>query len=197
MDRLPPDRRQSFSAGEPGLVMTARISMVVAVAQNGVIGADGGLAWKISDDLKWFKSVTMGKPVIMGRKTYASIGKPLPGRDNIVLTRNQSFAPEGVFVARSPAAAIALAEGLAGERGADEICIIGGAEIYAQTLSMTSRIYLSRVAATVAGDAVFPALDSAEWRETAVSGCSESGKNQYACNFFILDRIAGIDAKEP
>jgi len=164
--------------------------MVVAVARNGVIGAEGGLAWKISDDLKWFKSVTTGKPVIMGRKTFDSIGKALPGRDNVVVTRSLAFAAEGVYIARTLDGAIALGDELAEARGADECCIIGGAEIYAQLLARTDRLYLTRVDASVEGDVFFPALDSADWRETRVSGCEPNHKNEYGCDFFILDRKA-------
>ena len=176
--------------------MKARLVIAVAVARNGVIGADGGLAWKISDDLKWFKSVTLGKPVIMGRKTFESIGRALPGRDNIVLTRAPDFAAEGVYIARSLDGAIKLADALAGAAGADECCVIGGADIYAQTLAHTSRIYLTRVAADVAGDVTFPALDSAAWNETSVGGCEKTAKNQHACEFVILDRKPRISGKE-
>ena len=176
--------------------MSARLVIAVAVARNGVIGAGGGLAWKISDDLKWFKSVTMGKPVIMGRKTFDSIGKALPGRDNIVVTRSPDFIAEGVFVARSIESAVRLGEALAKERGADEIAVIGGGDIYAQVLPRTARIYLTRVGADVAGDVLFPALDSAEWRETGAGGCEKSEKNQYACEFVILDRKGRIPFNE-
>ncbi|GJL92531.1 dihydrofolate reductase [Hyphococcus sp.] len=176
--------------------MTVRLSMVVAVARNGVIGADGGLAWKISGDLKWFKSVTTGKPILMGRKTFDSIGRALPGRDNIVVTRSLDFAAEGVFVARTLDGALTLAEELAEARGVEECCIIGGAEIYAQLLDRTQRIYLTRVDADVNGDAFFPDLDSGEWSETKVSKAEKNAKNQFACDFFILDRKARICAKE-
>jgi dihydrofolate reductase len=176
--------------------MTVRLSMVVAVARNGVIGAEGGLAWKISDDLKWFKSVTTGKPIIMGRKTFDSIGRALPGRDNIVVTRLLGFAADGVFVARTLDGALTLCEELAEARGAEECCIIGGAEIYAQLLDRTQRIYLTRVDAEVEGDAFFPDLDSDAWSETKVSKAEKNAKNQFACGFFILDRKARICAKE-
>lgn len=170
--------------------MNVRLCMVVAVARNGVIGAEGELAWKISDDLKWFKSVTTGKPIIMGRKTFESIGKALPGRDNIVVTRSHQFAADGVFIARTLDGAIALGIELAEARGADECCIIGGAEIYAQLLARTERIYLTRVDASVDGDVFFPAIDSGDWLEKRVSGCEQNDKNEYGCDFFILDRNA-------
>lgn len=160
------------------------------MARNGVIGAGGDMAWRISDDLKWFKKVTMGKPVVMGRKTYASIGKALPGRDNIVITRAEDFSAENVFVVRSIEAAIDLAKERASASGADEICVIGGGEIYAQTLAMADRIYLTKVDADVDGDTWFPEIDSRKWRAIRESACLKSERNEFACEFFILDRIA-------
>jgi len=170
---------------------TIRIAYVVAVARNGVIGAGGKLVWRIADDMKWFKKVTMGKPMVMGRKTFESIGKALPGRDNIVITRDQKFAAPDVRVVHTIDDALMLAYECAQARGADEICIIGGGEIYAQLLPRTDRIYLSKVDAEIAGNTYFPALDSAEWSETRESACAPSDKNQYACEFVILDRRAG------
>jgi len=165
-----------------------KISLVAAVAKNGVIGADGGLAWKISDDLKWFKKVTMGMPIIMGRKTFESIGKPLSGRDNIVVTRSPAFDPGGVFIARNIAAALRLARACALKSGADEVCIIGGGEIYAQTIDLADRIYLTRVDAKLEGDVYFPPLDLAAWTETPEGGCAQNERNSHDCRFFILDR---------
>ena len=165
-----------------------KISLVAAVAENGVIGAGGRLAWRISDDLKWFKKVTMGKPLVMGRKTFDSIGKPLPGRDNIVVTGNPDFAVDGVLRAGDIDGALALAEDCAAKRGAAEICVIGGGEIYAQILDHADRIYLTRVRAVVEGDAFFPTFDPAEWTEIRDSACEKSPKNQHSCEFFILDR---------
>ena len=165
-----------------------RISLVVAVARNGVIGANGDLAWRISDDLKWFKSVTMGKPMVMGRKTFESIGKALPGRDNIVATRARDFRAERIFIARSVPEALELARGCARAAEADEVCVIGGGEIYGQTLERADRIYLTRVDAEPAGDAYFPPVDSRQWRESREGGCEKTPQNQHACEFFILDR---------
>ncbi len=176
--------------------MSVRLCQAVAVARNGVIGAEGGLAWKISDDLKSFKAATIGKPIIMGRKTFDSIGRPLPGRDNIVVTRSPSFVADGIFIARTVEGAIKLARGLAMERDADEIAIIGGAEIYAQTLPRTQRIYLTRVDAEVEGDVCFPEIDSREWTETVVGACEKNDKNEHACEFVILDRKSRISSKE-
>jgi dihydrofolate reductase len=177
--------------------MNVRLAMVVAMARNGVIGSDNALPWRISDDLKWFKSVTLGKPMIMGRKTFESIGKALPGRDNIVVTRSPDFLAEGVFLARSLDGALRLARIAAVEGAADEISIIGGADIFSQLLRQTERIYLTRVDAEVEGDVVFPALDSGEWAETRMGGCPKNDRNEHACEFFILDRKGRIPAKEP
>ena len=177
-------------------MMSARFVMIVAAARNGVIGADNTLPWRISDDLKRFKALTMGKPLITGRKNFDSIGRALPGRETIVVTRSPDFTAEGVFIARSIDGAARLGKALAEEKGVDEICIMGGAEIYAQMLPRTSRIYLTRVDADVAGDVVFPALDSAEWGETRAGGCEKSAKNEFACEFFILDRKGRIPVKD-
>lgn len=167
---------------------TVRTALIVAVDRNNAIGAEGDLAWRISDDLKWFKKVSMGKPVVMGRKTYDSIGRPLPGRDNIVITRNIRFAPPGVFVARDIPPALKLARHCAVQAGGEEICIIGGAEIYAQTVGEADRIYLTRVDAAIEGDVFFPGLDSRDWDEEGAGGCEKSARNEYDCEFFILDR---------
>ena len=167
-----------------------RLALIVAADRNHVIGAGGDLAWRISDDLKWFKKVSIGKPVVMGRKTYDSIGRPLPGRDNIVITRNNDFAAAGAFVARTIDTGLSLARYCALTRGVDEVCVIGGAEIYAQTLGQADRIYLTRVDAAVEGDVFFPALDSQAWREKQAGGCEKTDRNDHACQFFILDRRA-------
>jgi dihydrofolate reductase len=135
------------------------ISIVVAVARNGVIGRDNGLPWRLSTDLKRFRAITMGKPVIMGRKTFQSIGKPLPGRPNIVITRDPAFAAEGVTVARSLADGIDAAREQARSCGAAEICVIGGGEIYRQVLARADRLYVTEVDAAPEGDTTFPQID--------------------------------------
>ena len=165
-----------------------KIALVVAVARNRVIGAGGDLAWRIADDLKWFKKVTLGKPIIMGRKTYRSIGRPLPGRDNIVITRANDFVVEGVLTACSVPAALELARDCAERRGAHEICVIGGGEIYEQMLATADRIYLTRVAAEIDGDTLFPEIDSAQWAEQRQFSCKKNHQNDHACEFFILER---------
>jgi dihydrofolate reductase len=164
-----------------------RVSIVVAVAKNGVIGRDGGLAWKISDDLKRFRALTMGKPVIMGRKTFQSIGKPLKGRANIVVSRSSALI-DGAAVARSFEDALTMGADDAAATGADEICIIGGAEIYRQALKVADRIHLTEVDAAIDGDVHFPAIDPAEWVRRAEGGCEKSLQNEHSCRYFILDR---------
>lgn len=165
-----------------------KIVLVAAVARNGVIGGEGALPWRIRDDLKWFKQNTMGKPLLMGRKTFDSIGKALPGRDNIVLTRDPGFAAPGVFIARSLRGGLTLAGACAAGRGADEICVIGGGDIYAQVIERADRLYLTRVDAAPEGDAFFPVVNPRQWRESHVGGCGKSPVNEHACEFFILDR---------
>lgn len=167
-----------------------RIALVVAVARNGVIGAGGKLPWRISDDLKWFKSVTLGKPVVMGRKTFESIGRPLAGRDNIVVSRAPGYSVESAIVRASVDAALTAATECATRSGAQEICVIGGSEIYAQTLSRASRIYLTSVEADIDGDAHFPEFDAASWARSEVGRAEKGPRNDHDCVFVILDRIA-------
>lgn len=165
-----------------------RLALIAAVARNGVIGGDGAMPWRLRDDLKRFKSLTMGKPMIMGRKTFQSIGKALPGRDNIVMTRDPGFIAPGVFVVRSLRAGLSLGRHLAEIREADEISIIGGGEIYAQTMPRADRIYLTRVDAEPPGDAHFPELDTHVWREEKTGETPADADNQFACEYFILTR---------
>lgn len=170
---------------------------VVAVARNNVIGDGNKLLWKIADDLKFFKKNTVGKPVIMGRKTFQSIGMVLPGRDNIVISRTANIDKEGVFVVGNISAAITLAQSCAEERGADEICVIGGGEIYRQTLALTDRIFLTAVDAGVEGDTTYPSLAKVDWRIEQIGACSRNERNQYDCKFFIYDRISRKSAESP
>jgi dihydrofolate reductase len=139
----------------------SRISLIAAVARNGVIGAGNALPWRLPEDLRRFKALTLGHPVIMGRKTYESIGRPLPGRRNIVVTRNAGFSADGCETAASIEAAIDACAGTT-----DEIFIIGGAQIYAAALPRAERLHLTEVRADFAGDAHFPAFDRGHWRET-------------------------------
>ena len=141
------------------------VVLVVAVARNGIIGANGALPWRLKSDLRRFRAETMGKPVIMWRKTFESIGKPLDGRDNVVISTRTDFTPPGVHVARSLSAALGLAAGLAEKRGAGELCVIGGGAVFAEALPLASRIVLTEVAAEPEGDVSFPALSAQDWEE--------------------------------
>jgi dihydrofolate reductase len=160
-----------------------RLSAVVAVSDNDVIGRDNGMPWHLPADLQHFKRLTLGKPMLMGRKTYESIGRPLPGRRNLVLTRSVDFAPAGVEVCHS------LEQALAAVVDQPELMIIGGAALFAQTLPETSRIYLTRVHATVAGEVLLQPLDPAEWRETAREERAADAANPIAVSFITLDRV--------
>jgi dihydrofolate reductase len=140
------------------------IVLLAAVADNGVIGRDNALPFRQNSDLKRFKALTMGKPMVMGRKTYQSIGKPLPGRTNIVVSRDPGFAPAGVLVARSLDDALAAARDDARKRGASEIVVIGGTEIFAHTMPMADRLEITHVHARPDGDTYFPPIDTARWR---------------------------------
>jgi dihydrofolate reductase len=150
------------------------ICIVVAVAQNGVIGLRGALPWRIPEDLKRFKALTMGKPVIMGRKTWDSLPKkPLPGRTNIVITRNRDFRADGAVVAHSFADAIAQAD-------AAEIMVIGGEAIFAEALPLAQTIHLTEVGASPEGDSFMPLIDRTQWREIAREGPYETDGLRYS-----------------
>lgn len=148
---------------------TVSLAMIVAQSSNRVIGINNQLPWHLPEDLKYFKSVTMGKPVIMGRKTYESIGRPLPGRKNIVITRQSSWQAEGVCAVNDLSAAIEMASDEAREKGVAEVMVIGGAQIYAEALPLAQRIYLTRVEVELEGDAFFPELPGDQWQETESS----------------------------
>jgi dihydrofolate reductase len=139
--------------------------LVAAIADNGVIGRDNKLPWRLKSDLQYFKRVTMGKPVVMGRKTYLSIGKPLPGRTNIVVTRDASFSAPGVITAPSIPEAMKIARLDAEKRGADAIAVIGGTEIFEQTIGEADRLVLTRVHMSPDGESTFPPIDPKIWRE--------------------------------
>ena len=164
------------------------ISLIVAVAKNRVIGATGAMPWKLSSDLKYFKEKTLNKPVLMGRKTFESIGKPLPNRDNIVVTRNVEFEHEGVFTVTSVALGLELAESLAIKCGADEIMVIGGGEIYAQMLTFADRIYKTEVHKDVVGDTLFPELDPARWHEISRETHKAQENDSADFSFVVLER---------
>ena len=166
-----------------------RVALVVARADNGVIGKDGKLPWHISADLQFFKRVTVGKPIIMGRKTFESIGKPLPRRTNIVVTHDAGWRADGVTVAPNLPTGFALAYEDAHRSGADEVMVIGGAEIYRQTLSQAHRIYLTEIHGVFAGDTFLPLDLSAGWRETSRERHEAESPGGPAFSFVVLDRI--------
>jgi dihydrofolate reductase len=159
-----------------------RISAIVAMAERRVIGSDGTMPWHVLDDLKHFKKTTLGKPIIMGRRTFHSIGKPLPGRTNIVLSRDVSFAAKGIVTVRDKESALDAAKHAAG--GDDEIMIVGGAKIYALFMEIIERVYLTKIHAAPDGDTFFPTLDAAEWIESHRE--DHSGDPSYS--FITLDR---------
>ena len=167
-----------------------KIALIVAASQNNVIGLDNQLPWHLPEDLKYFKAVTMGKPILMGRKTYDSIGRPLPGRDNIVLTRDTNWTADGVEVVNDLDAAIAASEKACKAAGADELMIIGGEQIYRKFLPLANKLYLTKVEAEVEGDAYFPAIDSNQWRQVAEKIPEKVGN--YSYRFVVLERIAGL-----
>ncbi len=162
----------------------------MAVAENGVIGRDGTLPWRVPSDLKVFRSLTMSKPVIMGRKTYDSIGKPLEGRDTIVVTHNATFAAAGVERAGSIEEALELASEKAAARGVGEIMVIGGAEIFLAMLPIADRIYLTRVEARPEGDTFFPELDPSIWREVSVEPIAPDPRDTARATLHIYERAA-------
>ena len=175
-----------------------RISLVAAVAENGVIGRDGSLPWRLSADLRRFRELTTGHHVVMGRRTWDSIGRPLPGRMNVVLSRDPHFRPAGGSGLQGEAAAVrreARGEADAGHvrargrrAGETELFVIGGAEVYALALPLADRIHLTRVAAHVDGDVRFPALDARDWTEGPPEHHGADDRNQHAFAFVTLDR---------
>jgi dihydrofolate reductase len=165
------------------------IVLLAAVAENGVIGRDNALPWRLSSDLRRFKLLTLGKPVVMGRRTFDSIGKPLPDRANIVVTRDKSFRADGVKVAPSVEAALDVARDEARRRGVGEIAVIGGTEIFNQTMSLADRLEITHVHAKPAGDVFFPAIDPAHWRETARAEMPAGPRDEFGASFVTYERV--------
>ena len=143
------------------------IVFVVAIAENGVIGRDNALPWKLKGDLRRFKAITLGKPIVMGRKTFQSIGRPLPGRKNIVITRDAGFAANGIVIASSLDRALEIARGDALRRFVTEIAVLGGADLFTQWMDQAVRLEITEVHASPAGDTVFPAFNRSQWGEVA------------------------------
>ena len=146
--------------------MTVPVAMIAAIGANSVIGADGQIPWRLPTDFAHFKRSTLGKPLIMGRKTFESIGKPLPGRTTIIVTRRSDYAPEGVLVCHGVVEALEQAQAIAAADGADEVMIGGGAEIYREAMPLADRLYVTHVSASPEGDAKFPPIDPAIWEIT-------------------------------
>lgn len=168
-----------------------RIAMIVAATQNGVIGRDNQMPWHLPEDLKYFKRITMGKPIIMGRKTYESIGRPLPGRTNIVVTRQPEWRPKdaaGQNLVRVVSTLEAGFEIAKNESAADEVMIIGGAQIYAACTDIVQRVYLTEIAADIDGDAYFDRGMVSNWREVARENFCACEKNPYDYSFVVFDR---------
>ncbi len=170
------------------------VAIYVAIAENGVIGRDGGLPWKLSTDLKRFKEGTMGKPIVMGRKTWESFPRrPLPGRLNIVVTRDKTYRAEGGETAQSLGDAIALATVRARcMANVDEICVIGGGQIYDQALPLADRLYITHVLASVDGDTVFPPIDPAVWRLVSAEDFPAGEKDSHATRYAVYERRASV-----
>ena len=164
------------------------IVLIAAVAENGVIGASGASPWRLKSDMARFKALTMGKPVVMGRKTYDSIGRPLDGRDTIVVTRADDFSAPGVHVAHSIEEAMALGRALAAKRGVDEVAVIGGEEVFRLALPLANRIYLTLVHGQPLGDIRFEFPDANTWRETAREPMVQGPGDQYPADFVVLER---------
>lgn len=166
-----------------------KLALIVAAARNNAIGKNNTLPWHLPQDLKYFKSMTLGKPIIMGRKTYESIGRPLPGRPNIVITRQPDWTAEGVLVAANLTSAIDLAERAASELEGkpDEAMIIGGAEIYRCGIELAQRIYLTRIGVDIDGDAFFPELDSRCWKRVSVTPGDAASPLPY--EFQLFERV--------
>ena len=164
------------------------VSIIVAAAENGVIGRDNDMPWRLSTDLKRFKALTLGKPVIMGRRTWESIGRPLPGRPNIVVTRDANFQADGAHIVGSLEEGIAFGLRLAEELGVGEVCIIGGGKIYAQALPLAGRVHLTRVLAEIDGDTHFPEIRPAAWRLVSSEDVPAGEKDSHPTRYMVYEK---------
>jgi dihydrofolate reductase len=174
----------------PAATASVMLVLVAAVAENGVIGRDGRLPWRLKSDLAHFRSITMGKPVVMGRKTYFSIGKPLVGRTNIVVSRERGFAAPGTIVAASMDAALSAARGDALRRGVAEIVVVGGADIYRQTMAAADRLVITQVNLRPEGDAIFPPIDRKIWQEVSRSEHPAGPGDEAGFAVLVYERIS-------
>lgn len=159
------------------------ISIIVAADENDLIGRDNALPWRLPADMRYFKTRTMGKPVIMGRRTHQSIGKPLPGRHNIVITRDPGYAAPGCTIVHT------LDDAIDAAGDVPEVMIIGGAALYRESVGLANRIYLTRIHAAFAGDTYFPEINYDEWREVAIEAHAPDEQNPHAYSFEVLERV--------
>jgi len=164
------------------------LSMIVATADNNIIGKDNTMPWHLPADLAYFKKVTLGKPIIMGRKTYESIGRPLPGRRNIVISRDASYTAEGIDTVTSVEQALALVDGTNGDAAVDEIMVIGGGAIYKHCLPKADRLYITHIKAAIDGDTQFPHYDDGSWQKVSSEQRLSDEKNAYDLDFCIYQR---------
>jgi len=170
--------------------MTVAVAIIAAVAANGVIGNGNMIPWHLPSDFAHFKRMTLGKPLIMGRKTFESIGRPLPGRTNIVVSRHPGYQPDGVIVISSLEAALEHAQEIATASRANEVMVGGGAEIYAQALPVADRLYITHVGANPVGDAYFPKVDPDDWKESGVINVAPNPKDDAAFRIKLYRRSA-------
>ncbi|WP_375664079.1 MULTISPECIES: dihydrofolate reductase [unclassified Bartonella] len=168
--------------------MTISICLIAAVAENGVIGREGAMPWHLSTDLQRFKALTLRKPIIMGRKTWDSIGRPLSGRTNIVITRDCTFCAEGAVVAHSLSQACSFATSVASQNDVEEIFIIGGGAIFQQGLHMADKIFLTEVLASIEGDSFFPVFDKEKWTIVQTQNIPKGDKDSHPTRFVVYER---------
>lgn len=173
------------------------LSLIAAVALNGVIGRDGDMPWTLPTDLRRFKAVTMGKPVVMGRRTFESIGRPLPGRLNIVVTRDRGWSAAGVEVRHDLASALGRAGEAAAADGAGEVFVIGGGALYAEAIGRASRLYVTHVEAAPEGDTLFPPIDPSVWRKVSEERPPRADRDTATVRFAVYERAASEQAGNP
>jgi dihydrofolate reductase len=170
------------------MLSNPKLSLIVAKSLNGVIGLNGNLPWRLSSDLKFFKSTTLGKPVLMGRVTWESLPFPLPGRPNLVLTNNKNYLAEGAEIFNSADKMIARGYELAGQMNVDEVMLIGGAKLYASQMKYCDRLYVSEVNATIEGDVYFPEIDTNTWKLASETEFSKDVKDDYSFKVQVFER---------
>lgn len=168
--------------------MSVRIAMIAGVAENGVIGSDQTIPWRVPSDMAFFKKTTMGKPIVMGRKQFETVGKPLPGRTNIVITRQRGYQPEGVLVFHDVEAALAEAGKIAEADGVDEIMIIGGGELYAQLMARADRLYITHIDLSPSGDVRFPAIAPEQWTVVDLPEVAPSPRDEATYRVKVYER---------